>query len=70
MASVTVQKKLLELKEALPDNNPIKYVQRIDNVLFSHGGVSDCLVKECVTASLYNNVDSGVDEIAYLVGVA
>ena len=70
MASVTVQRKLLELKEALPDDNPIKYVQRIDNVLFSHGGVSDFFVRECVNASLYNNVDSVVDEIAYLVGVA
>ena len=70
MASVTVQRKLLELKEALTDDNPIKYVQRIDNVLFSHGGVSDFFVKECVNASLYNNVDSVVDEIAYLVGVA
>ena len=70
MASVTVQRKLLELKEALTDDNPIKYVQRIDNVLFSHGGVSDFFVKECVNASLYNNVDSVVDEIAYLVLVS
>ena len=66
LASVTVQRKLLELKEALTDDNPIKYVQRIDNVLFSHGGVSDFFVRECVNASLYNNVDSVVDEINHL----
>ena len=66
MASVTVQRKLLELKEALTDDNPIKYVQRIDNVLFSHGGVSDFFVRECVNTSLYNNVDLVVDEINHL----
>ena len=38
MAAYTVQKKLLDLKEVLPENNPIKYVHRIDNVLFSHAG--------------------------------
>ena len=34
MASYTVQKKLLDLCSAVPENNPIQYVQRIDNVLF------------------------------------
>ena len=46
MASYTVQKKILELKEALPENNPIRHVHRIGNVLFSHGGVSEYFVKE------------------------
>ena len=34
MASYTVQKKLLDLREAVPENHPIQYVQKIDHVLF------------------------------------
>lgn len=45
MASYTVQKKLLELRMAVSEEHPIQYVQKIDNVLFSHGGVSDYFVK-------------------------
>ena len=63
MASVTVQKKLMELKDAVSVDNSIKYVQRIDNVLFSHGGVSDFFARECVTSYMYNDVDSVVDAI-------
>lgn len=63
MASPTVQKKLIDLKVALTENNPIKFVQRIDNVLFSHGGVSDYFVREYVPASKYNNVDEVIDTI-------
>ena len=55
MAMSTVQRKLIDLKVALPENNPIKYVQRIDNVIFSHGGVSDYFVREYVPASKYND---------------
>ena len=40
MAAYTVQKKLLDLKEVLPESNPIKYAHRIDNVLFSYAGIS------------------------------
>ena len=39
MAAYTVQRKLLDLRDTLPENNPICYVQKIDNVLFSHAGV-------------------------------
>ena len=45
MASYTVQKKLLDLRSAVPENNPIQYVQRIDNVLFSHAGVLNDFVE-------------------------
>lgn len=36
MAAFTVQRKLLELRATVPENNPIRYVYKIDNVLFSH----------------------------------
>lgn len=66
MASSTVQKKLIDLKSALPEDNPIRYVQRIDNVLFSHGGVLDDFVKEHVAHSKYHDVDAVIDKINQL----
>lgn len=63
MASFTVQRKLLDLKETIPEDNPIRYVQRIDNVLFSHGGVADSFVKEYVARGKYDDVDVVVETI-------
>ena len=34
-----VQRQINALMKALPANNPIKYVQKIDSVLVSHAGV-------------------------------
>lgn len=48
---------------AFSENNPIKYVQRIDNVLFSHGGVLNSFVEENVPRSKYHDVDMVVEEI-------
>lgn len=66
MASYTVQKKLLDLKDALPEENPIQYVQKIDNVLFSHGGVLDYFVEAYVPRSKYNDVEFVVETINQL----
>lgn len=63
MAAYTVQSKLMELSRALPEENPIKYVQRIDNVLFSHGGVLDYFVRENVSPSKYDDVNEVVSSI-------
>lgn len=57
MASYTVQRKLLDLKLAVPEDNPIRYIQRIDNVLFAHGGLSRNFVEYFVPKSKYNNED-------------
>ncbi len=62
MASYTVQKKLIDLKEAVPEN-ALKYVHKIDNVLFSHGGVSDHFVKSKVLKSQYDDADKVIDLI-------
>lgn len=48
MASATVQRKLLELRRTVPEDHPIQFVQKIDNVLFSHGGVLNYFVEEYV----------------------
>ena len=66
MASATVQKKLFELKCSLPQNNSMMYVQRIDNVVFSHGGILDSFVKVNVSSSQYDNVDDAIDAINQL----
>lgn len=63
MAQYTVQKNLMELNQLLPEDNPIKYVQRIDNVLFCHGGISKYFVEEHVLKSKYDNIDYVVDTI-------
>lgn len=62
-AAITVKQKLLDLKSVLPEDNGIKYVQRIDNVLFSHGGILDDFVRKYVSASMYDDVDYVTDEI-------
>ena len=63
MASETVQRKLLELRRKVPEDNPICYVQKIDHVLFSHGGVLNYFVEEYVPKSKYHDVDAVVKEI-------
>ena len=59
-AAYTVVKKLEELKSALPAGNEIRYVQKIDNVLFCHGGITEYFVKKVVPASKYDDVDEVV----------
>lgn len=63
LAANIVQRKLLELREAVPENHPIQYVQRIDNVLFSHGGLLDHFVKEHVSMLKYHDVDAVLKNI-------
>lgn len=66
MASYIVQKKIIELKEVVSKNASVQYVQKIDNVLFSHGGVLNYFVEEHVPKSKYHNVDTVVDIINIL----
>lgn len=66
MASMTVQRKLLDLRETVPEDNSIKCVQRIDNVLFSHGGVLNFFVEEYVPCAKYNDVDAVLETINQL----
>ena len=60
VASWTVKEKLLELRRKLPKGNEIRYIQKIDNVLFCHGGVLDFFVKKMVPSSKYHDVDEVV----------
>lgn len=63
MASFTVQKKLIQLQQSLPENNSIQFIQKIDNVLFSHGGISKVFVEEYISKKIYNDVEAVVEEI-------
>jgi len=66
LAALTVQRKLSELRRSVPEMNSVQYVHRIDNVLFSHGGVLNYFVEEYVPKSKYHDVDAVVREINLL----
>ncbi|MDD6155812.1 MAG: metallophosphoesterase [Lachnospiraceae bacterium] len=63
LAGYTVKSKLMELNSVLPDNNPIKYIARIDNVIFCHGGISKYFVLKYVKSSRYDDVDAVIETI-------
>lgn len=48
VAKTIVQEKVMKLNMTLPVDNPIKYVQKVDNVLFCHGGISKYFVERYV----------------------
>ncbi len=63
MAAWTVQEKLLQLRRTLPEGNEIRYIHKIDNVLFCHGGILDGFVRSAVSDSLFHNADAVVDAL-------
>ena len=63
LATSTVVRKLVKLNRTLPENNPIQYVQRIDNVLFCHGGITESFVKENVPSEYQSDVDRVIETI-------
>lgn len=63
IAPRTVCDKLQVLRESLPDERQLAYLHRIDNILFSHGGLANAFVRRYVQASKYNDIDAVVDTI-------
>ena len=63
IAPWTVCEKLRVLRESLPDERQLAYLHRIDNVLFSHGGLADDFVRRYVPADKYNDIDAVVETI-------
>lgn len=63
VAPWTVCEKLRVLRESLPDEKQLAYLHRIDNVLFSHGGLADAFVRRYVPSKYYNDMDAVVTEI-------
>lgn len=58
-----VCEKLRILRETLPDEKQLAYLHRIDNVLFSHGGLADAFVRRYVPSGSYNDVDAVIETI-------
>lgn len=56
-----ILKEQLEVNKLLGTENAIKYVHKIDNVLFSHAGISKMFVNEYICKS------NDIDEIQYVV---
>jgi len=63
MAIPVVQKKLSELRRALPDRNQLAYIHRIDDVLFVHGGLTNAFVKYYASDVEYDDADAVVEKI-------
>ena len=59
-AAYTVAMKLDELVCTLPEGNEIRYIQKIDNVIFCHGGLLDYFVEKTVPAEKCHDVDEVV----------
>ena len=62
IAPLVVCEKLEELRKALPDEGQMAYLQRADNVLFSHGGLADAFVRKYVPSKQYNDVDAVLED--------
>ena len=63
MAKGIVQQKLEELSMVLPQDNPIKYIQVIDDVLFCHGGISQYFVEKFIAKTDFDDVSKVVKTI-------
>ena len=63
LALQTVNEGLRKLRDALPDDKQIAYIHRIDNVLFSHGGLSDPFAKYYVPSEDHDNVDAVIEAV-------
>lgn len=62
-AEEIVYEKLIALRKILTEQDRIKYIHRIDNVLFMHGGLTDEFVKAFTKPSHYNDVDAVISGI-------
>ena len=63
IAPLTVCKKMRELKETLPSGKQLAFLHRIDNVVFSHGGLADAFVRKYVPSQHYHNIDAVIDAV-------
>ena len=63
MAVEIVHMKLRELRAALPNKEQMKYIHRIDNVLFLHGGITHAFVKYYAGDIDYDDVDAVIERV-------
>lgn len=63
LAIPVVIEKLNELKRTLPDGRQMAYVHRIDNVIFTHGGITHAFVRDHLPDTDYEDTDSVIEGI-------
>ena len=63
IAPWTVCEKLRMLRESLPDKKQLAFIHRIDNVLFSHGGLAEAFVRRYVPSEQHDNADAVISTI-------
>ena len=63
IAPWTVCEKLRVLREILPDERQLAYLHKIDNVLFSHGGLADEFVQRYVPEKSQDDIDAVINMI-------
>lgn len=59
----TVSSKLAALRKSLPDDSQLAYMHRIDNVLFTHGGLTDDFVRSFAPDIGYKDTDAVLKRI-------
>lgn len=63
MAIPVVNEKLGALRRELPDRNQMAYIHRIDDVLFTHGGLTHAFVKYYASDIDYDDTDAVIEKI-------
>lgn len=58
-----VREKLKILKRSLPDKSQLAYLNRIDNILFSHGGLTDEFVRKYVPTEKAVDIDAVINTV-------
>lgn len=62
-AKYDVQKKLLELRLLLMEQQSLQYIHRVDNVIFAHGGLSQTFVELFVPSKQQNDLDEVIKTV-------
>lgn len=63
LAFQIVNEGLRKLREVLPNDKQISYIHRIDNVLFSHGGLTDSFVRRYLPSEDHDNTDAVIEAV-------
>lgn len=63
LAMPVVNEGLRKLRESLPDDKQLAYIHRIDNVLFSHGGLRESFVDRYIDPEYRDDEDAVIEGI-------
>ena len=63
LAIPVINEKLSALRRELPDERQMAYLHRIDNTIFTHGGLTHAFVKYYASDVDYDDIDAVIEEI-------